>query len=150
MLFMKRSQKILVLAVAGILCNPVSCAEESHSVAVTSPQTGPADLATSHFWTPSTIALVALDAAAKSADAYATRRNLDGGGIEYNPLARPFVHATPVQVIAITVLLGSEITVAYWLHRRRHDIRGHSVLAGGAVMNGLGAACSFKNRTANW
>jgi hypothetical protein len=45
----------------------------------------------SRFWTRSTIALVALDGAAKAADSFATRENIDNGGVEYNPLARPLV-----------------------------------------------------------
>jgi hypothetical protein len=104
------------------------------------------DLATSRFWTPATAALVTLDGAAKAADSFATRENLDGGGMEYDPLARPFVHTPPVQVAATAALFGAEIVAAYLLHKRHHDNLGHAVLVAGAAMNGLGAASSFKHR----
>ena len=107
------------------------------------------DLAASRFWTPATIALVAFDGAAKAADSLATRRNLDGGGEEYNPVARPFVHTTGLQVAATAALFGAEIATAYLLHRKRHNNLGRAVLLGGAVINGLGAASSFKHR-AGW
>jgi len=107
------------------------------------------DLAASRFWSPSTIALVTLDGAAKAADSFATRENIDNKGEEYDALARPFVHTTGVQVAATAALFAAEIATAFVLHRRRHDNLGRAVLAGGAVMNGLGAASSFKNR-AGW
>ncbi len=107
------------------------------------------ELRASRFWTRSTIALVMLDGAAKAADSLATRQNIDGGGEEYNPLARPFVHTTAVQVAATGALFGAEIVGAYLLHRRLHDNLGRGVLIGGALMNGFGAASSFKNRVAS-
>ncbi|MGO9576973.1 MAG: hypothetical protein ACLPTQ_21900 [Terriglobales bacterium] len=107
------------------------------------------DLAASRFWKASTIALVTLDGAAKAADSYATRRNIAGGGEEYNPLARPFVHTTGVQVAATGALFGAEVATAYLLHKRRHDNLARALLVGGATMNGLGAASSFKNRVAS-
>ncbi len=108
------------------------------------------DLATSRFWTPVTIALVSIDGAAKAADSLATRRNIDGGGEEYNPLARPFVHTTVVQVAATAALFGAEIATAYALHRRRHNNFGRAILVGGAVMNWLGAASSYRHRVVGW
>jgi hypothetical protein len=108
------------------------------------------DLAASRFWKASTIALVTLDGAAKAADSYAPRRNIAGGGEEYNPLARPFVHTTGVQVAATGALFGAEVATAYLLHKRRHDNLARALLVGGATMNGLGAASSFKNRVASW
>lgn len=103
----------------------------------------------SHFWTRSTIALMTLDGAAKAADSFATRRNINDGGEEHDPLARPFVHTTGVQVVATAALFGVEVVTAYIL-RRRHENVGRAVLAGGAVMNGLGAATSFKHGVASW
>lgn len=108
------------------------------------------DLVASRFWSVSTIALVALDGAAKAADTFATRENIAAGGEEYDPLARPFVHSTGVLVAAASALFGVEIATAYVLHRRRHNNLGRAVLVGGAVMNGLGAASSFKNRVPGW
>ncbi|MFY9906645.1 MAG: hypothetical protein WAK62_15940, partial [Terriglobales bacterium] len=78
------------------------------------------------------------------------RKNIDGGGMEYDPIARPFVHTAGVQVASMTALYGAEIVSAYLLHRRRHELVGHAVLAGGALMNGLGAAFSIKHRVADW
>jgi hypothetical protein len=126
------------------------CAQQAHNAIAVRSSVMPRDLAASRFWKRSTIALVALDGAAKAADSYVTRRNMDGGGEEHNPLARPFVRTTPVQVAATAALLGSEIAAAYWLHRRHHDRMGRAVLIGGAVINGLGATSSFKHRVANW
>lgn len=120
-------------------------AQEAHSAFVAHPHITRADLAASRFWTRGTIALVALDGAAKAADSLATRRNLDGGGQENNPLARPFVHTPAVQVAATTALFGAEIATAYLLHRRHHDKLARAVLVVGATINGLGAAYSFKH-----
>jgi hypothetical protein len=114
------------------------------------PYVASADPSVPRFWTRSTIALAALDGAAKAADSFATRENIDGGGEEYNPLARPFVHTAAVQVACMAALFGAEIATAYFLHRRFHDRVGHSVLAGGALLNGLGAATSFRHRVASW
>jgi hypothetical protein len=101
-------------------------------------------------WTRPTLALVILDGAAKAADSFATRENIGHGGIEHDPLARPFVHTTSVQVAATAALFGAEVVTASLLHRRRHPIAARGVLAGGAGMNALGAAFSFKNRAAHW
>ena len=125
-------------------------AQEARYAFAVRPHVTDKDLAASRFWTRSTIALVALDGAAKAADSFATRKNIDGGGAEYNPLARPFVHTTGVQVAAMAALFGAEIAAAYWMHKRRHDNMGHAVLLGGAAMNGLGAASSIKHRVADW
>jgi hypothetical protein len=104
----------------------------------------------SRFWTRSTIALVALDGAAKTADSFATRENIAGGGLEYDPVARPFVHTTAVQVVATAALFGAEIAGAYLLHKRDHNYAARGVLIAGAVANGLGAATSFKDRVGSW
>ena len=139
---------IAILALAA-MAGTLRAQEARYAFAVR-PHVTDKDLAASRFWTRSTIALVALDGAAKAADSFATRKNIDGGGAEYNPLARPFVHTTGVQVAAMAALLGAEIAAAYWTHRRRHDDVGHAVLLGGATMNGLGAASSIKHRVADW
>ena len=104
----------------------------------------------SRFWTRSMILLVAVDGAAKTADSFATRENIAGGGLEYNPLARPFVHTTAVQVVATAALFGAEIAGAYFLHKRDHNNAGRGLLIAGAVANGLGAASSFRNRVGTW
>jgi hypothetical protein len=125
-------------------------ATEAHLALAVRPSVTKKDVAESRFWRPSTIALVALDGAAKAVDCYATRKNIDGGGVEYDPLARPFVHTAGVQVAAMAALFGAEVVGAYMLHWKRHDMAGHAVLAGGALMNGLGAAFSIKHRVADW
>ncbi len=123
---------------------------EAHYAFAVRPYVTKKGLSASRFWRAPTIALVALDGAAKAADCYATRKNMDDGGVEYDPLARPFVHTTGVQVASMVALFGGEIMGAYLLHRRRHDFAGHAVLAGGALMNGLGAAFSIEHRVADW
>ncbi|MFZ0563459.1 MAG: hypothetical protein WBX02_09800 [Terriglobales bacterium] len=125
-------------------------ATEAHHVFAVRPYVTKREMSASRFWKVPTIALVALDGAAKAADCYATRKNIDGGGMEYDPIARPFVHTAGVQVASMTALFGAEIVSAYLLHRRRHELVGHAVLAGGALMNGLGAAFSIKHRVADW
>ena len=140
--------KIVVLLLSICVGNRVMSAQESRFASAAPPKAADVNFAASRFWKPSTVALVALDAAAKTADSYATRRNIDGGGAEYNPMARPFVHTTSIHVVSMSALLGSEISVAYWLHRRHRENRSRAILLGGAVMNGLGAACSFKYRVA--
>ena len=124
-------------------------ATEAHFAFAVRPFTTERDMAASRFWKAPTMALVALDGAAKAADCYATRQNIDGGGVEYDPIARPFVHMAGAQVASMAAL-GAEIRGAYLLHRRRHDMAGHAVLAGGALMNGLGVASSIKRRVADW
>ena len=143
---MKMPMVILVLAA---MVGTVR-AQDAQTAFAVHPYIVSGDLAASRFWTRSTIALVALDGAAKVADSYVTRRNMDGGGEEYNPLARPFVHTPVVQVAATAALFGTEIATAYVLHRRHHDNIGRTILVVGATTNGLGAASSFKHRVANW
>ena len=143
---MKMLMVIMMLAVmAGTLR-----AQEAHYAFAVHPYVTRGDLAASRFWTRGTIAMVALGGAAKATDSYITRRNIDGGGEEYNPIARPFVRTTPVQVAASAALFGAEIATAYMLHRRHHDNVGRAVLVGGLVMDGVGAASSYKNRVADW
>ncbi|MGB0048916.1 MAG: hypothetical protein WBP70_15820, partial [Terriglobales bacterium] len=134
---MKTLRVILVLAaMAGNLCAqsigagmgaPEMRAQVARNAFLQHPYRTREDLTASRFWTPSTIALVALDGAAKAADSFATRENIAGGGEEYNPLVRPFVHTTAVQVSATAVLFGAEVAAAYLLHRRRHDSLGRAV-----------------------
>ncbi|HKM85453.1 MAG TPA: hypothetical protein VJW96_04550 [Terriglobales bacterium] len=147
---MKMFMTILLLgAIAGSLRAQEIRAQEVHAAFVVQPYITRGDLAASRFWSPSTIALVALDGAAKAADCLATRENIAAGGEEYDPLARPFVHTTGV-LVAAAALFGAEIATAYVLHRRRHDNLGRAVLVGGTAMNGLGAASSYKHRVAGW
>jgi hypothetical protein len=154
---MKISFVMLVLAV--LACNmhaqDMHAPEASAEFAVQSalavhPFIAREDLRRSRFWTRSTIALVTFDGVAKATDSFATRKNIDGGGEEYNPLARPFVHTAGVQVVSTLALFGAEIAMAYVLHQRHHDNAGRALLVGGAVMNSLGAATSFKHRVAGW
>ena len=130
---------------AGGACRTLRAQEVRYAFAV-HPYVTCGDLAASRFWTRSTIALVALDGAAKATDSYITRRNIDDGGEEYDPMARPFVRTIPVQIAATAALFGAEVATAYMLHRRHHHNVARTVLVGGVVMNGLGAASSFKHR----
>jgi hypothetical protein len=143
---MKMLTVILMLAVAA----NTLCAQEAHYAFAAHPYVTRRDMAASRFWTKSTLALTVLDGAAKAADSYATRKNIDGGGVENNPLARPFVRNTAVQVVATGALFGAEIASAYWLHKRHHDRIARAMLLEGAAMNGLGAATSIKHRVADW
>ncbi len=140
---------ILVLAAIVMAMAVIVRAQDARSAFVTHPRVTAGDLAASRFWTPSRIALVALDAAAKAADSLATHENIDEGGYEHDPLARPFVHNTTVQVASMATMLGGEIATSYLLHKRHHDHLGLAILVGGAVVNGLGAASSFNHRYAN-
>jgi len=142
--------KMLMVLMMLALMTGTLRAQEAHYAFAAHPYVTRGDLAASRFWTRGTIALVALDGAAKATDSYITRRNIDGGGEEYNPMSRPFVHTTPVQVAFTAALFGAEVATAYMLHRRHHDNVGRVVLIGGAAMNGLGAVSSYKNRVADW
>src|SRR5208337_4143286 len=130
-----------VLALAAMAGS--ASAQEAHYAFAAHPYVTRGDMAASRFWTKSTMALAALDGAAKAADSFATRKNIDGGGEENNPLARPFVRNTAVQVVATGALFGAEIASAYWLHKRHHDRIARAMLLEGATMNSLGAASSF-------
>jgi hypothetical protein len=147
---MKMLIAIMVLpALAGDLGAQELPTHEVHAAFAVHPFITRAEVAPRRFWSPGTITLVALDGAAKAADSFVTHENMAADGTENDPLARPFVHTTGVMVAAAAALLGAEIATAYVLHRRRHDHFGRVVLVGGAVMNGLGAASSFKNRVAS-
>lgn len=139
---------VAILALVGTACT--LRAQDAGYAFVTRPRITRRDLAASRFWTKSTIALVTLDGAAKAADSLATRRNMDGGGEEYNPLARPFVHTPLVQVGSMAALFAAEIAIAYRLHRNRRDKMARALLISGAAANSLGAAISFQCRVANW
>jgi hypothetical protein len=143
---MKMPVVILALAAMVMAMAVIVRAQDVRSAFVAHPHITGGDLTASRFWTPSRIALVALDAAAKAADSLATRENLDAGGYEHDPLARPFVHNTAVQVAATAALFGGEVATSYLLHKRHHDRMGLAILLGGAVVNGLGAASSFDHR----
>jgi hypothetical protein len=144
-----RKEILMVALMTGIGSNALHAQEEF--VSPEPPQPKKVTLTHSpQFWTPVTVALVTIDAAAKAGDAYATRRNLYSGGKEYDPIARPFVHTPSVQAVAIAALLAAEITAAYCSHRRGHTNRGRAILLGGAVLNGLGAAYSIENRGKAW
>jgi hypothetical protein len=139
----------LLSAMFAGMCGGV-LAQTAQTAFVVNPYISTRDLSNSRFWTHSTMALAAIDGAAKTADSIFTRKNIDGGGNEYNPLARPFVHTTGVQIAGMAAMFAAELGGAYLLHRRRHDVLGHALLGIGAVTNGLGAACSFKNRVPSW
>jgi hypothetical protein len=141
--------KMLMILMLATLAATVS-AQDAHIAAAVHPSITTRDLAASRFWTRSTIALAAVDGAAKVADNYVTRRNMDAGGAEYNPLARPFVHTTGVQVATAAAVFAAEIGVAYFMHRRHHDIMARGVLVGGTAVNGVGAAMSYKQRVKGW
>jgi hypothetical protein len=142
--------KICILVLMAIVITGASRGQEPGNVFMLHPYITHGDLSKSRFWTQSRIALVSLDGAAKTADGFFNRKNIDGRGDEYNPLARPFVHTTAIQVAAMAALFGTEIATAYLLHRRRRDNLAQATLAGGAVMNGLGAGDSFRHRVAGW
>jgi hypothetical protein len=73
------------------------------------------------FWTKRTIVLFAIDAATKGMDAYATRRVLDHGGEEYNPISRPFVtRGTPLLAGYFASSLAIDTGLSYLLWRRGH------------------------------
>jgi hypothetical protein len=146
---MKMAKVVLLLALLTIMSASMRAQQAQYAFA-THPYITREDLAASRFWTPATITLVALDGAAKTADSFATRKNLDGGGEEYDPIARPFVHTPLVQVAAMAALFGGEIATSYMLHRRSRDHLARAVLLIGATMNGLGAATSFMNRVPSW
>ena len=118
---MKLLAPILVLAAtAGSLCAQDLRAQAPHHPFALHSYLTRGDLAVSRFWSPSTIALVVLDGAAKAADSFVTHENVAAGGAEHDPLARSFVHTTGVYVAALAALFGAEIAAAYVLHRRRH------------------------------
>lgn len=142
--------KIFMLTVALTAAVSTMHAQNAGNAFVIRPYITSGNLAGSRFWTLPTIALIAVDGAAKTADSYFTRKNIAGGGDEYNPLARPFVHTAGVQAASMAAMFGAEVAAAYFLHRRRHENLGRAVLAVGTVTNGLGAAASFKHRVADW
>src|SRR5579863_3293380 len=88
----------------GLMIGGTVWAQEGHNAFVVHPYRTGGALGGPRFWTPGVIALVGLDGGAKVADSYITRRNIDGGGDEYNPIARPFVHTAAVQAVAMAAM----------------------------------------------
>ncbi len=94
------------------------------------------------FWTKANTTLLALDAAAKSADFYYTMRGMDHPGLalEADPIARPFVsHGNALAVGYFGGLLVMDAAVSYELHKHHHDRLSKAVLIFGIVNNGYGA-----------
>jgi hypothetical protein len=94
------------------------------------------------FWTKANTTLLALDAAAKSADFYFTMRGMDHPGLalESDPIARPFVsHGNVLAVGYFGGLLVMDAAVSYELHKHHHDRLSKGVLIFGIVNNGYGA-----------
>jgi hypothetical protein len=137
---------VLAMMAGAVLAQEANSFVAVHPYIVSNHEMVQESLGPSRFWTRSTIALVALDGAAKAADSFATRENIANGGEEYNPLARPFVRTAGAQVATMSALFGAEIATAYLLHKAHHTMMERGVLAGGAAMNALGAASSFKHR----
>jgi hypothetical protein len=94
------------------------------------------------FWTKANTTLLALDAAAKSADYYYTMRGLDHPGlaIEADPIARPFVsHGNALAAGYFGGLLVMDAAASYELHKHHHEWLSKAVLIIGIANNGYGA-----------
>jgi hypothetical protein len=95
------------------------------------------------FLTKQAAGLLVLDAAAKSMDAYYTRRNvvLDRG-VEHDPLIRPFAHSLPATVGWAGGFYALDIFTAYELHKHGHDRWAKVALSVGFTTSAMGAAQS--------
>jgi hypothetical protein len=102
---------VLILVIASSCC-AMSAQEMSFAALPVRQPARPDSVFRPQRWNRSLVALAVLDAATKTADAYATRRNIAGGGEEYNPLARPFVHTASIQVIGMAALFSGELASA--------------------------------------
>lgn len=98
------------------------------------------------YWTKPTIALVSLDAAAKSADMAFTMRNYSRPYFqEYDPMARPFVHSGPILAgFSQGALFASEVFTSYELNKHGHPKMARALLLIGAGGNITGIACSTR------
>src|SRR5208283_2864920 len=73
------------------------------------------------FWTVENEVNVGILAGLVSADGITTRRGLDEGLREVNPVMRPFVtRGTAGSVAGFSLGLGTSVGVAYLLHRTHH------------------------------
>ncbi|MFZ1918117.1 MAG: hypothetical protein WAU58_11125 [Terriglobales bacterium] len=94
------------------------------------------------FWTKANTTLLALDAAAKSADFYYTMRGMDHPGLalETDPIVRPFVsHGNALAVGYFGGLLVIDAVASYELNKHHHERLSKAVLIFGIVNNGYGA-----------
>lgn len=100
----------------------------------------------SPYWTKRSIALIAADALAKSADMAFTMRNAGRPNFqEHDPLASPFVHSGPVLAGASQGLLfASEVFASYELHKHGHPKMSRILLMVGTSGNSLGIATSTR------
>lgn len=102
--------------------------------------------ARSPYWTKTSIALIAADALAKSADMAFTMRNAGRPNFqEHDPLASPFVHSGPVLAgTSQGLLFASEVFASYELHKHGHRKMSRILLMVGAGGNALGIATSTR------
>jgi hypothetical protein len=98
----------------------------------------------SSYWTTANIALIALDATAKSADMGFTERNAGRANFRENdPLARPFVHSGPILAgVSEGLLFAGEVCASYELFRHRHAHMAKALLLTGIGGNTIGVATS--------
>ena len=75
---------------------------------------------TDRFWTRGRIAWTAAHASAASYDVWTTRRNLNRGIPEGNPLQRPFMNRGSVgQAVSVGFSVGIDLGMSYLFHRKR-------------------------------
>jgi len=130
--------KSLPIAVVLLLVTSINARAEAayagHGELPNSPSTS--------FWTKANTTLLALDAAAKSADFSYTMRGMNHPGlaIEADPIARPFVsHGNALAVGYFGGLLALDAAASYEFHKHHHDRLSKAVLIFGIVNNGYGA-----------
>jgi len=68
-----------------------------------------------------TFLLIVLQLAASGSDAYFTHKQLASRGVEFDPIARPFVRTTTGQVAYFGSTAAISIAVPYELRKHRHE-----------------------------
>jgi hypothetical protein len=134
---------IAVLLMSGIVAASSPPGDsDAHSSAVYAPLPGVA----STYWSRTNIALVAVDALAKSVDEAFTMRNAGRPNFEeHDPLARPFVtHGRAIAGTSQGLLFAGEVFTSYELHKHGHGKIAKAVLLLGIGGNTVGIATSTR------
>lgn len=101
------------------------------------------------FLSKTSVVLFGLDATAKAIDGYATARNLSNGGVEHDPIARPFTHGAASQGVYFGASLAGDIAFSYLMHRTGHHKLEKIALLVGMSNSGLCAGYSLMHHKEN-
>lgn len=136
--------KKLATGISVLVLSAISLASSLPTNGLIQVITNPASTSSTNYWTKPNIALIALDALAKSADEAFTMRNAGRTDFqEHDPLARPFVmHGRAIAGASEGLLFAGEVFTSYELHKHGHPRLAKTLLLFGIAGNTMGVATS--------